>query len=165
MCINVCVCACVFAIMLTVLISISKLKCNIDDHLYLLCHVCNLLLFNILSDLYIYSLKSIFIYSFLFSYLIIHFFSLLFLGDLLKQKVITLSEGQKGLLSMCSLILQKPSILILDEPTNHINFRHLKSLANAIKKFEGAVLLVSHDEEFVRNVDITDTIDLGFQIK
>ena len=76
-----------------------------------------------------------------------------------------MSEGQKGLLSMCSLILQKPSILILDEPTNHINFRHLKSLANAIKKFEGAVLLVSHDEEFVRNVDVTDTIDLGFQIK
>ena len=87
------------------------------------------------------------------------------LGDLLKQKVITLSEGQKGLLSMCSLILQKPSILILDEPTNHINFRHLKALANAIKKFEGAVLLVSHDEEFVRNVNITDTIDLGEQLR
>jgi ATPase subunit of ABC transporter with duplicated ATPase domains len=96
---------------------------------------------------------------------LIHSFFLFILGDLLKQKVITLSEGQKGLLSMCSLILQKPSILILDEPTNHINFRHLKSLANAIKKFEGAVLLVSHDEEFVRNVDVTDTIDLGYQIK
>lgn len=66
---------------------------------------------------------------------------------------------------MCSLILQKPSILILDEPTNHINFRHLKALAHAIKNFEGAVLLVSHDEEFVRNVNITDTIDLGDQLR
>ena len=66
---------------------------------------------------------------------------------------------------MCSLILQKPSILILDEPTNHINFLHLKALAHAIKNFEGAVLLVSHDEEFVRNVNITDTIDLGDQLR
>ena len=51
--------------------------------------------------------------------------------------MITLSEGQKGLLSMCCLVLQQPTILILDEPTNHINFRHLKALATAIKKFEG----------------------------
>ena len=60
-----------------------------------------------------------------------------FLGDILKQKVITLSEGQKGLLSMCCLVLQQPTILILDEPTNHINFRHLKALATAIRNFEG----------------------------
>ena len=38
---------------------------------------------------------------------------------------------------MCCLVLQQPTILILDEPTNHINFRHLKALATAIKKFEG----------------------------
>jgi ATPase subunit of ABC transporter with duplicated ATPase domains len=75
---------------------------------------------------------------------------------MLRQKVFTLSEGQKGLLSMCCLIL--------DEPTNHINFRHLKALANAIKKFEGAVVLVSHDSEFVGNVDITHTIDLGYEL-
>ena len=56
---------------------------------------------------------------------------------MLKQKVQTLSEGQKGLLSMCCLVLQQPTILILDEPTNHINFRHLKALANAIRTFEG----------------------------
>ena len=83
---------------------------------------------------------------------------------MLRQKVVTLSEGQKGLLSMCCLVLSKPSILILDEPTNHINFRHLKALANAIKKFEGAVVLVSHDSDFVGNVDITHTIDLGYEL-
>jgi ATPase subunit of ABC transporter with duplicated ATPase domains len=83
---------------------------------------------------------------------------------MLRQKVVTLSEGQKGLLSMCCLVLSKPSVLILDEPTNHINFRHLKALANAIKKFEGAVVLVSHDNEFVGNVDITHTIDLGYEL-
>ena len=84
---------------------------------------------------------------------------------MLRQKVVTLSEGQKGLLSMCCLVLLKPSLLILDEPTNHINFRHLKALANAIKKFEGAVILVSHDSEFIRDVNATHTIDLGDEIK
>ena len=77
----------------------------------------------------------------------------------------TLSEGQKGLLSMCCLVLQKPTLLVLDEPTNHINFRHLKALANAIKKFEGAVIVVSHDMEFIRDLNATHTIDLGDEIK
>ncbi|MBI5405077.1 MAG: ABC-F family ATP-binding cassette domain-containing protein, partial [Candidatus Kerfeldbacteria bacterium] len=46
-------------------------------------------------------------------------------GPLLASQVKSLSEGQKGLLSFCRLMLMKPGLLILDEPTNHINFRHL----------------------------------------
>ena len=44
-------------------------------------------------------------------------------NDMIKQQVGSLSEGQKGLLALCCLVLQKPAILIVDEPTNHINFR------------------------------------------
>lgn len=79
----------------------------------------------------------------------------------IQQKVGTLSEGQKGLLSLACLCLQQPSILIMDEPTNHINFRHLPALAGAISNFEGPVVLVSHDSNFVRDVGIESTIDMG----
>src|SRR5262249_16317479 len=46
-------------------------------------------------------------------------------GKLLDSPIKALSEGQKGLLSFCRLVLLQPGLLILDEPTNHINFRHL----------------------------------------
>ena len=66
---------------------------------------------------------------------------------------------------MCCLVLQRPTILILDEPTNHINFRHLPALATAIRNFEGAVVVVSHDTDFMQQIDITHTIDLGNELK
>lgn len=85
-----------------------------------------------------------------------------FLGSgTVKQLVKTLSEGQKGLLSLACLCLQQPSILIMDEPTNHINFRHLDALAKAVRNFKGAVLLVSHDYHFVEAVGVDSTIDMG----
>lgn len=46
-------------------------------------------------------------------------------NDVVKQPIGSLSEGQKGLLALCCLVLQQPSILIVDEPTNHINFRYI----------------------------------------
>ena len=82
-------------------------------------------------------------------------------ADMLKSKVGFLSEGQKGLLCYARFVLQKPGLLILDEPTNHINFRHLPAIAQAIDSFEGAVILVSHMPEFVEQIKITDTLDLG----
>jgi len=78
-----------------------------------------------------------------------------------KQPVKTLSEGQKGLLSLACLCLQQPSILIMDEPTNHINFRHLPALAKAVGNFQGAVLLVSHDSHFIGDVGVNAMIDMG----
>ena len=83
----------------------------------------------------------------------------------MTQQVKTLSEGQKGLLSLACLHLQQPSILIMDEPTNHINFRHLPALARAVNSFEGAVLLVSHDYHFVQDVGIDTVIDMGKELK
>lgn len=71
-----------------------------------------------------------------------------------------LSEGQKGLLSFARLVLQKPGLLILDEPTNHINFRHLPRIAEALNAYEGAMILVSHVPDFVAQIRIDQSLDL-----
>lgn len=81
-------------------------------------------------------------------------------GDLIKSKVGSLSEGQKGLVAFARLVLQKPGLLILDEPTNHINFRHLPIIAEALNKYEGAMVLVSHVPDFVEKIRIDETLDL-----
>lgn len=82
-------------------------------------------------------------------------------GKLLDQPIVALSEGQKGLLSFCRLVLLKPGLLILDEPTNHINFRHLPIIAQALDEYQGAMLMVSHIPEFVKQIRIDQTIDLA----
>lgn len=81
-------------------------------------------------------------------------------GELMGRKVGELSEGQKGLLSFARLVLMKPGLLILDEPTNHINFRHIPVIAEAINNFQGAFILVSHMPEFVKEIKIADELDL-----
>lgn len=82
-------------------------------------------------------------------------------GDLINSKIGNLSEGQKGLVAFARLVLQKPGLLILDEPTNHINFRHLPIIAEALNKYQGAMILVSHVPEFVAKIRIDETLDLG----
>ena len=72
-----------------------------------------------------------------------------------------LSEGQKGLVAFASLVLERPGLLILDEPTNHINFRHVPVIARALHEYEGAMILVSHVPGFVSHIRIDDTLDLG----
>jgi ATP-binding cassette subfamily F protein 3 len=81
-------------------------------------------------------------------------------GELIKTRVGNLSEGQKGLVAFARLVLQKPGLLILDEPTNHINFRHLPIIAKALSEFQGAMILVSHVPEFVEQIRIDETLDL-----
>ncbi len=82
-------------------------------------------------------------------------------GDVMKTKIGSLSEGQKGLVAFCRLVLEAPGLLILDEPTNHINFRHLPIIAQALKDYKGAMILVSHVPDFVSQVRIDDTLDLA----
>jgi len=82
-------------------------------------------------------------------------------GDLIYSKIGSLSEGQKGLVSLARIVLQKPGLLILDEPTNHINFRHLPVIAEALNQYEGAMILVSHMPEFVSKITIGEILDLG----
>ena len=81
-------------------------------------------------------------------------------SDLIHTKIGSLSEGQKGLVSFARLVLQKPGLLILDEPTNHMNFRHVRVIAAALNKYEGSMILVSHVPDFVQQIRIDDILDL-----
>jgi ATPase subunit of ABC transporter with duplicated ATPase domains len=81
-------------------------------------------------------------------------------ADAIKSKIGSLSEGQKGLVAFARLVLQKPGLLIFDEPTNHINFRHLPIIAEALDKYEGAMVMVSHVPEFVEKIRIDEVLDL-----
>lgn len=87
--------------------------------------------------------------------------SMLLGAEQLSAKIGLLSEGQKGLLMFAYLRLLQPGLLILDEPTNHINFRHLPVIAEALKKYEGPMIIVSHVHEFVKEIGVTQTLDLG----
>jgi ATP-binding cassette subfamily F protein 3 len=80
--------------------------------------------------------------------------------EIMKTRIWDLSEWQKWLVAFCRLLFMKPGILILDEPTNHINFRHIPIIANALDKFEGWMILVSHVQEFVWQVRIDQYLDL-----
>lgn len=82
-------------------------------------------------------------------------------GKELSTKVGDLSEGQKGLLMFAYLVLQKPGILILDEPTNHINFRHIPVIQEALKNFAGALIVISHVNNFIRGIGVNKSLDLG----
>ncbi len=82
-------------------------------------------------------------------------------GKALSTAVGALSEGQKGLLSFARFVLQKPGLLICDEPTNHINFRHLPPIAKALNAFEGCLIVVSHAEDFVKQIRFDTTLDLA----
>ena len=79
---------------------------------------------------------------------------------MIYTRIGSLSEGQKGLVAFASLVLLRPGLLILDEPTNHINFRHLPVIAKALDAYEGAMILVSHVPEFVHQIRIDEILDL-----
>ena len=82
-------------------------------------------------------------------------------AEILKATIGSLSEGQKGLVAFAAISLERPGLLILDEPTNHINFRHIPIIAKAINEFEGAIILVSHSQDFVEQIRIDQILDLG----
>ena len=81
-------------------------------------------------------------------------------NDVMNNKIGNLSEGQKGLVAFARLVLQKPGLLILDEPTNHINFRHIPIIAEALNKYDGAMIIVSHVADFINKIRIDTTLDL-----
>ena len=81
-------------------------------------------------------------------------------ADAIHTRIGSLSEGQKGLVAFARLVLLRPGLLILDEPTNHINFRHLPVIARALDAYEGAMILVSHVPEFVSQIRIDEVLDM-----
>ena len=86
--------------------------------------------------------------------------SFLITGEIINTKIGALSEGQKGLVAFARLVLLRPGLLILDEPTNHINFRHLPVIAKALSDYHGPMIMVSHVAEFVSQIRIDEVLDL-----
>merc|ERR1712078_771264 len=70
-------------------------------------------------------------------------------GSLALQRIGTLSGGQKARLAFATVMYNAPHVLVLDEPTNHLDTDSLESLANAVQQFEGAVVMVSHNQQFL----------------
>lgn len=73
-------------------------------------------------------------------------------GKMQKAKIGHLSDGQKARIVFCMLAIKNPNVLLLDEPTNHLDMQCIDALAEAIKKFNGGVVLVSHDFRLISQV-------------
>ncbi|QSB08572.1 ABC-F type ribosomal protection protein [Lysinibacillus fusiformis] len=72
--------------------------------------------------------------------------------DLLEQPFSNLSGGEKTKVMLGQILLKKPSILLLDEPTNHLDMQAIEWLENYVRNFEGIVIVVSHDRQFMNQV-------------
>jgi ATPase subunit of ABC transporter with duplicated ATPase domains len=77
---------------------------------------------------------------------------MLFSGDDALKRTEALSGGEAARIIFCRLMLQKPNILILDEPTNHLDLEAINALNIAIQRYEGTVLLVTHDHDLIDEV-------------
>jgi ATP-binding cassette subfamily F protein 3 len=88
--------------------------------------------------------------------------SFLFGGDDADKKAKVLSGGERNRLALCKLLLQPINTLIMDEPTNHLDIASKNVLKEALKKFEGTLIVVSHDRDFLQG--LTDTV-YGFKDK
>ena len=77
---------------------------------------------------------------------------LLFSQDDIKKRVKVLSGGEKGRMLFGKLMMEKPNILIMDEPTNHLDMESIESLNMALEMYQGTLIFVSHDREFVSSL-------------
>ncbi len=77
---------------------------------------------------------------------------MLFSGEEGLKKTDALSGGEAARLLFCKLMLQKPNVLILDEPTNHLDLEAINALNTSLQKYEGTVLLVTHDRDLIDDV-------------
>mgnify|MGYP000017216482 CR=1 FL=1 len=78
--------------------------------------------------------------------------SFLFRGDDVDKKVKVLSGGERNRLALCKLLLQPFNVLVMDEPTNHLDIKSKNILKSALENFEGTLLLVSHDRDFLQGL-------------
>ncbi|MGZ4042798.1 MAG: ABC-F family ATP-binding cassette domain-containing protein [Bacteroidia bacterium] len=78
--------------------------------------------------------------------------SFLFRGDDIEKKVQVLSGGERGRLALCKLLLEPYNLLLMDEPTNHLDIRSKEILKKALMDYEGTVVMVSHDRDFMKGI-------------
>ena len=86
--------------------------------------------------------------------------SFMFGGEASEKKVKVLSGGERSRLAMIRLLLEPVNLLILDEPTNHLDMRSKDVLKEAIREFDGTVIVVSHDREFLDGL-VTKVYEFG----
>ncbi len=77
---------------------------------------------------------------------------MLFSGEDATKRTEVLSGGEAARIIFCRLMLQKPNFLVLDEPTNHLDLEAINALNIALQKYDGTVLLVTHDHDLVDEV-------------
>ena len=78
--------------------------------------------------------------------------SFLFKGDDVEKYVRVLSGGERNRLALTKLLLQPFNVLVMDEPTNHLDIKSKSVLKQALVKFDGTLILVSHDRDFLQNL-------------
>jgi len=77
---------------------------------------------------------------------------MLFTQHDMKKSVTKLSGGEKGRMLFGKMMMQSPNVLVLDEPTNHMDMEFIEALNTALEAYEGTLIFVSHDREFVSSL-------------
>ena len=77
---------------------------------------------------------------------------MLFSKDDIKKPVKVLSGGEKGRMLFGKIMMQRPNVIVMDEPTNHLDMESIESLNLALANYDGTIIFVSHDREFVSSL-------------